>query len=181
MRVFRRAPAEWRRGLDGGLAVDARMQVQGAPAGVYAAGDACCAAAWEQPHWHQMRLWSQARAGGGFAGRCMADAEDASLDATFELFTHCTRFLGLPVVLLGRFNGQGLLASEETTMYSRVDAEAFVRVLLVRGRLRGAVLIGDEACALAETFEQLILDELDVGSLGPHILDPDVDIEDYFD
>jgi hypothetical protein len=111
----------------------------------------------------------------------MADADNASLDATFELFTHCTRFLGLPVVLLGRFNGQGLLASEETTMYSRVDAEAFVRVLLVRGRLRGAVLIGDEACALAETFEQLILDELDVGSLGPHILDPDVDIEDYFD
>jgi hypothetical protein len=110
----------------------------------------------------------------------MADADNASLDATFELFTHCTRFLGLPVVLLGRFNGQGLL--DEATMYSRVDdGAAFVRVLLVRGRLRGAVLIGDEACALAETFEQLILDELDVGSLGPHILDPDVDIEDYFD
>ena len=171
-------PAEWRRGPDGGLAVDACMRVLGAPAGVYAAGDACCAAAWEQPHWHQMRLWSQARAGGGFAGRCMADA-DAALDATFELFTHCTRFLGLPVVLLGRFNGQGL--GEEATMYSRVDAASFVRVLLVRGRLRGAVLIGDEACALAETFEQLILDELDVSALGPHILDPDVDIEDYFD
>ena len=110
----------------------------------------------------------------------MADAVDASLDATFDLFTHCTRFLGLPVVLLGRFNGQGLGA--EATMYSRVDASSsFVRVLLVGGRLRGAVLIGDEACALAETFEQLILDELDVKALGPHILDPDVDIEDYFD
>ena len=101
------------------------------------------------------------------------------MDSTFELFTHCTRFLGLPVVLLGRFNGQGLDAG--ATMYSRVDQSSFVRVLLVSGRLRGAVLIGAEACALAETSEQLVLDELDVGALGPHILDPDVDIEDYFD
>ena len=154
------------------------MHVLGAPDGVYAAGDAACASAWERPHWHQIRLWSQAREGGSFAGRCMAEA-DASLDSTFELFTHCTRFLGLPVVLLGRFNGQGLDAN--ATMYSRVDESSFVRVLLVSGRLRGAVLIGDEACGLAETFEQLILDELDVGALGPHILDPDVDIEDYFD
>ena len=84
-----------------------------------------------------MRLWSQAREGGSFAGRCMAEA-DTSLDSTFELFTHCTRFLGLPVVLLGRFNGQGLDA--DATMYSRVDESSFVRVLLVSGRLRGAVL-----------------------------------------
>jgi NAD(P)H-nitrite reductase large subunit len=101
------------------------------------------------------------------------------MDSTFELFTHCTRFLGLRVVLLGRFNGQGLDA--EAIMYSRVDESSFVRVLLAAGRLRGAVLIGNEACELAETFEQLILDELDVSALGPHILDPDVDIEDYFD
>ena len=58
---------------------------------------------------------------------------------------------------------------------------SFVRILLVRGRLRGAVLIGEEVADLCETFEHLILDELDLSAHGAHLLDPDVDIEDYFD
>ena len=54
-----------------------------------------------------------------------------------------------------------------------------VRVLLLRGRMQGAVLIGHTD--LEETFENLILNGLDLSSYGPHLLDPEIDIEDYFD
>ena len=60
-----------------------------------------------------------------------------------------------------------------------MDGASFVRILLYRGRVVGAVLIGESG--LEETIENLILDQLDVSGLGPAILDPDVDIEDYFD
>jgi hypothetical protein len=167
------------------------MRIAGAPVGIYAAGDAASAAAWEQPHWHQMRLWSQARAAGTFAAACMAGVAEEELqsDSSFDLFAHCTRFLGQQVVLLGRYNAQALDAEEAgLCSYSRSTPPgpgglggSFVRVLLLHGRLRGAVLIGEEACGLAETFEHLIMDELDLSALGPHLLDPDVDLEDYFD
>jgi len=52
-------------------------------------------------------------------------------------------------------------------------------VLLVRGVMRGAVLIGDVESA--ETFENLILDGIDLSRFGPELLDPEVDIDDYFD
>ena len=41
------------------------------------------------------------------------------------------------------------------------------------------MLIGDTN--LEETFENLILNKLDVSHLGVNILNPDIDIEDYFD
>ena len=43
----------------------------------------------------------------------------------------------------------------------------------------GAVLIGDTG--LEETFENLILNAIDVSCIGLQLLDPEVDIEDYFD
>ena len=162
-------PIAWARGADGGLLVDQRCAVVGAPPGVYAAGDAACCAGLEQPHWHQMRLWSQARALGGLAGTAMAEegkAGDALADdASVDLFAHSTRFLGLRVVLLGRYNGQGLEAeAQHLVSYSHATPPGpkglgaeFVRVLLLRGRVRGVVLIGDDACNLADTFERLIL------------------------
>ena len=55
----------------------------------------------------------------------------------------------------------------------------FVRVLLLRGRMAGAALVGETD--LEETFENLILDGVDLSSYGPSLLDPDVDVEDYFD
>ena len=54
-----------------------------------------------------------------------------------------------------------------------------MRVLLLRGRMQGAVLIGESD--LEETFENLILNGLDLSSYGPRILDPEVDLEAYFD
>lgn len=59
-----------------------------------------------------MRLWTQARPMGGYAGLCMVasltNQEPPLLDFNFELFTHVTRFFGFKVVLLGLFNGQKL-------------------------------------------------------------------------
>jgi len=56
----------------------------------------------------------------------------------------------------------------------------YIKVLVVGGRVKGAMLVG-ESTELAETFENLILNELDVSAFGVGLLDPDVDIDDYFD
>lgn len=53
------------------------------------------------------------------------------------------------------------------------------QVIVVDGRLRGAMLVGDTS--LAETFENLILSATDVSTLGDELLSRDVDIEDFFD
>ena len=171
--------------------MDSHLRVAGAaPGAVYAAGDAAtaCAVAAEQPHWHQMRLWSQARLTGAFAALCMsgAAAADLELHSCFDLFTHSTAFFGQRVILLGCFNGQGLaeLASH-TVSYSRAEPPAadgsggsYVSVLLVHGRMRGAVLIGEDACERSETYEHLILDELDLSCYGADLLDVDEDVWD---
>ena len=89
------------------------------------------------------------------------------------------------MVLLGLYNGQNLDAEPASAVvsYEReagVGADAtFVRVLLVRGRMQGAVLLGDTG--LEETMENLILDGLDLSAYGPSLLDPDLDLEALFD
>jgi NAD(P)H-nitrite reductase large subunit len=50
---------------------------------------------------------------------------------------------------------------------------------LRQGRLVGAVLLGDTD--LEETAENLIMDGIDVASLGADMLDPENDLGDYFD
>jgi hypothetical protein len=182
-------PEHVRRAGDGGLAVDTHMHTS-AP-DVFAAGDACTlewAAPTPQRQWFQMRLWSQARATGVYAAHCMAGVQrDTGSDMAFELFTHVTRFLGKKVVLLGLYNGQGLELEphDDLISYSRVteagggEDATFVRVMLLRGRVQGAVMIGETD--LEETFENLILDQLDVGQYGPHLLDPDVELDHVFD
>lgn len=47
------------------------------------------------------------------------------------------------------------------------------------GRMQGALLIGDTD--LEETFENLIVDQLDISSIGEDLLNPNIDISDYFD
>ena len=47
------------------------------------------------------------------------------------------------------------------------------------GRMQGALLIGETD--LEETFENLILSQLDLSQLGERLLDPNIDISDYFD
>ena len=56
----------------------------------------------------------------------------------------------------------------------------YIKVVVVGGVVKGAVLIGDTD--LEETFENLILDGINVGGPGvADILNPDIDIEDYYD
>ncbi|KAB5542186.1 hypothetical protein PHYPO_G00088550 [Pangasianodon hypophthalmus] len=164
---------------DRGLRVDEHMRTS--EPDVYAAGDVC-SAGWEpSPLWQQMRLWTQARQMGFYAARCIAAhvlEEAIELDFCFELFSHITKFFNYKVVLLGKFNAQGLGSDHELLVRCTKGLE-YVKVVLSRGRMVGAVLIGDTD--LEETFENLILNQMDLSSYGEELLNPDIDIEDYFD
>ncbi|KAG7259198.1 hypothetical protein CRUP_018985 [Coryphaenoides rupestris] len=153
---------------DGGLRVDDHMATS--EPDVYAAGDVC-SACWEpSPWWQQMRLWTQARQMGWFAARCIAAnvlSRPIELDFCFEVFAHITKFFSYKVVLLGKFNAQGLGADHE------------LLVVLREGRMVGAVLIGETD--LEETFENLILNQMDLTPYREELLNPNIDIEDYFD
>lgn len=169
---------------DGGVKVDQHM-CSSVP-DVYAAGD-CCTVDWQAqaPHWIQMRLWMQARVMGHYAAHCMArKVDELASGFNFELFTHVTHFCGKKVILLGLYNGQKLdhEPEQELVTYTRASEgrdATFVRVLLLRGRMQGAVLIGDTD--LEETFENLILDGIDLSRYGPALLDPDVELDHMFD
>ncbi|WIA12757.1 hypothetical protein OEZ85_006392 [Tetradesmus obliquus] len=180
-------PAELARAPDGGILVDDSMQSVSVP-GVFAAGDCCTVAPGSAAlHWFQMRLWSQARLMGCHAAAAMSGALEKELQPlSFELFTHVTRFLGKKVVLLGLYNGQKLQQQpqEDMVMYTRALDEGtadatFVRVLLLHGKMQGVVLIGETD--LEETFENLILDGLDLSQFGPQLLDPDIELDHVFD
>ncbi|KAG9345645.1 hypothetical protein JZ751_008789 [Albula glossodonta] len=165
--------------VDSGLRVDDHMQTS--EPDVYAAGDVCTAC-WEpSPMWQQMRLWTQARQMGWYAARCMAAdllQEPIELDFCFELFSHITKFFNYKVVLLGKFNAQGLGQDHELLVRCTKGHE-YVKVVLSQGRMVGAVLIGDTD--LEETFENLILNQMDLSAYGEELLNPNIDIEDYFD
>lgn len=65
-------------------------------------------------------------------------------------------------------------------LWSRITpGKQFVKVVVYRGRIIGALLIGDTE--LEEVFENLILNQLDISALGQDLLDPDLDLADYFD
>lgn len=164
---------------DGGILVDEFMKTS--IANVFAAGD-CCTAGWKlATHWFQMRLWTQARQMGAMAGKSMAATllhEPIHQDFCFELFGHVTQLFGYQVVLLGKYNGQGLGRNYEALIRMTANKE-YIKYVIVNGRLQGAILIGETG--LEETTENLILNQLDVSPYGDDLLNPDIDIEDYFD
>ncbi|XP_042529311.1 pyridine nucleotide-disulfide oxidoreductase domain-containing protein 1 [Dipodomys spectabilis] len=166
-------------GEDGGLRVDEHMRTS--LPDVYAAGDICSASWKPSPVWQQMRLWTQARQMGWYAAKCMAAdllGDPIDMDFSFELFAHVTKFFNYKVVLLGKYNAQGLGADHELMLRCTQGLE-YVKVVLQDGRMVGAVLIGETD--LEETFENLILNQMDLSRYGEDLLDPNVDIEDYFD
>ena len=55
----------------------------------------------------------------------------------------------------------------------------YIKVVMRSGKVVGALLIGETD--LEETFENLILNRIDVSHLGGQLLNPDHDLEDYFD
>lgn len=148
---------------------------------VFAAGDICCCHWEHSKFWHQMKLWTQARQMGMMAGKSMVahhKNEEIYQDFCFELFSHVTKLYGYQVVLLGKFNGQGLGDDYELLFRITPDKE-YIKFVLKEGRLVGALLIGETH--LEETCENLILNEIDLTPFGDDILNPNIDIEDYFD
>ncbi|XP_042191761.1 pyridine nucleotide-disulfide oxidoreductase domain-containing protein 1 isoform X2 [Callorhinchus milii] len=164
---------------DGGLKVDEHMRTS--QPDIFAAGD-ICTASWEPNSlWQQMRLWTQARQMGYYAAKCIAaeiSGESIEMDFCFELFAHATKFFNFKVVLLGKYNGQGLGADQELLLRCTKGHE-YVKAVMQNGRMMGAVLIGETN--LEETFENLILNQMDLSSYGEELLNPNIDIEDYFD
>lgn len=149
---------------------------------VYAAGDVC-SVNWElAEHWFQMRLWTQARQMGCYAAYCVASHFDAKIDPlfhfNFEVFTHVTKFFDYKVILLGLYNGQKLSDSYEV-LYRVSGEDEYVKVILKDGLMKGAVLIGETD--LEETFENLIHNQIHLSRYGEDLLNPSVDLEDYFD
>ncbi|XP_077026362.1 pyridine nucleotide-disulfide oxidoreductase domain-containing protein 1 [Tamandua tetradactyla] len=166
-------------GQDGGLKVDDHMQTS--IPDIYAAGDICTASWQPSPVWQQMRLWTQARQMGWYAAKCMAAAnlgDTIDMDFSFELFAHVTKFFNYKVVLLGKYNAQGL-GSDHELMLRCTKGQEYIKVVMQNGRMMGAVLIGETD--LEETFENLILNQMNLSSYGEGLLDPNIDIEDYFD
>lgn len=110
-------------------------------------------------------------------------------------------------MLLGAFNGQGTEYEElmqrpvvldhdkssESHLFGSVAADSnpmkilmrvtpnveYIKLVLLDGRLIGALLVGETD--LEETFENLILNQLDIGAINIDLLDPEVDLEDFFD
>lgn len=151
---------------------------------IYAAGDICTAGWQFATHWFQMRLWTQARQMGSMAGKSMSAAfnkisdNEIYQDFCFELFGHVTQLFGYQIVLLGKYNGQNLSNNYEVLIRMTKNKE-YIKYVLVNGKLQGAILIGETG--LEETTENLILNQLDLTPYGDDILNPDIDIEDYFD
>lgn len=74
----------------------------------------------------------------------------------------------------------GATAPSPLEIWLRVTpGREYIKLTVYRGKLVGALLIGDTD--LEEVCENLILNALDVSSIGIGLLDPDVDIGDYFD
>lgn len=147
---------------------------------VFAAGDCAHVVPIDGTDWVQLRTWGQALAGGRSVAFKMArrlGTEKFGTGLEFEVFAHATQFFGRKVVLLGRWKAQGL--TETFHVMERQTEDTFVRVVLVNGRVRGAILLGD--VTNAEVFENLIVGQMDVTWLGDSLLDDDIDIEGYFD
>ncbi|KAH7687910.1 hypothetical protein AAVH_40538, partial [Aphelenchoides avenae] len=82
------------------------------------------------------------------------------------------------VVLLGDFSGAKL--EQPFEVHFRItEGHEYIKVLTQDSRVHGAVLIGDTD--LEETIENLILDQVTISDIEKDLLNPNVDLEDYFD
>lgn len=171
--------------LDANKAIAINDNMETSVKDVFSAGDVCSCEKWTHSRlWLQMRLWTQARLMGLYSGECMLNSlrnpsVKLDLDFSFEMFSHVTKFFGFKVILLGLFNGQGLDPKDYEVLLRVTKGHEYVKVVVQDGKMLGALLIGETE--LEETFENLILNQLDISSYGEDLLHPDVDIQDYFD
>lgn len=164
---------------DGGIQVNDHMETS--LPNIYAAGDLCNANWNLAKHWFQMKLWTQAHQMGAYAAKCMSGAlnkEEVLQDFCFEILAHSTKLFGYKVILLGLYNGQKLGNDYEILLRMTKGVE-YIKFVLHDNKLQGAILIGDTD--LEEMCENLILNQLDLSPYGDDILNPNIDIEDYFD
>uniref|UniRef100_A0AC35GH75 FAD/NAD(P)-binding domain-containing protein n=1 Tax=Panagrolaimus sp. PS1159 TaxID=55785 RepID=A0AC35GH75_9BILA len=161
---------------DNGIEVNDKMETS--IKDVYCAGDICTAKGFQSNHWSQMRLWTQARSMGIYCARSMFFGNDIEPDICFEIFTHNTSFYGFNVVFLGDFAGEHLETPYDADVRCSPERE-YIKVLTKDNRVHGVVLVGETD--LAETFENLILDQTDVSAIIDDLLNPHFDIEDYYD
>lgn len=168
---------------DKGILVDREMRTN--LNDIYAAGDVCSVNWPQSPHWIQMRLWTQARQMGFYAAKCIqwhlnqTNSDNPSLYFNFEVFAHVTQFFGFRVILLGLYDGQKMDTNDYKILCRVIPREAYTKVILKDGRMKGCILIGDSN--LEETFEFLIYNQIDLTRFGDHLLDDHLDIEDFFD
>ncbi|OQR79192.1 pyridine nucleotide-disulfide oxidoreductase domain-containing protein 1-like [Tropilaelaps mercedesae] len=160
---------------DGGILVNDNFETSCRD--VYAAGDVCSLPPSEEL-WIQMRLWTQARQMGDAAARSMS-GPDQLIPPYFEVFTHATHFFGFKVVLIGLFNGQKLESGGYEVLLRVTPNQEYIKLILKDGRLKGAILVGETD--LEEVIENLHYSQLDITDLKDSLLDPDIDLEDYFD
>uniref|UniRef100_A0A7E4V9K3 Pyridine nucleotide-disulfide oxidoreductase domain-containing protein 1 n=1 Tax=Panagrellus redivivus TaxID=6233 RepID=A0A7E4V9K3_PANRE len=173
--VWLKGTPQLRAASDGGLLVDSHMQTS--IPGVYAVGDVCTPGAFTSTHWSHLRLWTQARIMGTYVARVIV-LGDIEPDICFDLFTHVTSFFGYDVILLGDFAGEKLETPYDAHVRCSPDDE-YIKVLVKNDRVHGAVLIGD--VTLAETFQNLILNQTDIRAVEDDLLNPLFDLEDYYD
>ena len=76
------------------------------------------------------------------------------------------------------FKGQ-TLDNKYELLVRVTPGKEYVKAVMKDGRMQGAVLIGETD--LEETFENLILNQMDLTVYGEDLLNPEIDIEDYFD
>jgi NAD(P)H-nitrite reductase large subunit len=98
------------------------------------------------------------------------------------MFSHVTKFFGMKAVFLGLFKGQGLAEGDHEVHFRMDKGNELVKIVVQGNRLQGAILIGETG--LEETFENLILNQIDLSHIGKgavELLNPSLDIEDYFD
>jgi len=113
---------------------------------------------------------------------------EAAEPLDMELFCHVTEFCGIKVVLMGRYRLECAQSNnpEVQVLESLRPGEdgnptslQYIRVILCKNRLMGAVLLGETD--LEEVYEHLLLNQLDVGFLGSALVDGSLDLADYFD
>jgi len=163
---------------DGGILVNEYLETN--VPDVYAAGDVCSADwAAKSVHWTQIRLWTQAKQMGTYCARSMLIPKENILqDICFEIFTHVTTFFAYKVVLLGDFSASKV--QKPFKVHYRINEEVeYVKVITKDSRVQGAVLIGDTD--LEETVENLILNQTDISQIEDDLLNPTIDLEDFFD
>ncbi|CAI4232123.1 unnamed protein product [Auanema sp. JU1783] len=162
---------------DGGILVDNAMKTS--IDDVYACGDVCTPS-WigQSENWKQMRTWTQARQMGDYCARSMSSkVPGLDLDFCFEVFAHATYLFGYRCIFLGDFKGE-----RHENWYIReriIEEDSYVCCIMKDHRVVGATLIGETE--LEETLENLILNRTSLELIEENFLDPNIDIQDFFD